>query len=160
MSDVPGFDLGAAGVTDSFVYWADLFYDAPIPASEYESRNDGLENSVQKEFEPEHDRWTDNLLQRMGGEEGAEFEDAPVDANTHGYERIPLPWILKKQLMRHFVKEAHVYLFNINGIRDTIRARVIEDFSQVPAGSRHVLVGHSQGTFIAYDVLTGVAGCK
>ena len=36
MSDVPGFDLGAVGVTDSFVYWADLFYDVPIPAEQAE----------------------------------------------------------------------------------------------------------------------------
>jgi hypothetical protein len=160
MMDASGFDLGAVGVTDSFVYWADLFYDSPIPASEYESRNDELADSVQKKIGPGKDTWTDDLLQKMGGNEGAEFEDAPTDDSTDGYERIPLPWILKKQLMSHFAKEAHDYLFNVNGIRDTIRARVIADFNQVPAGSRHVLVGHSQGTFIAYDVLTGIPGCK
>jgi hypothetical protein len=160
IAEDPGFDLGAVGVTNSFIYWADLFYDTPITTSDYESRNDELADSVKNVLVPEQNEWTDALLQKLGGEEGSEFEDAPVDDNTDGFERIPLPWILKKEIMRHFVKEAHDYLFNINGIRDTIRKRAIADLNQVPPGSRHVLVGHSQGTFIAYDVLTGVPGFK
>jgi hypothetical protein len=28
-----GFDLGAAGVSDSFIYWADRFYDSPLSAN-------------------------------------------------------------------------------------------------------------------------------
>jgi hypothetical protein len=62
--------------------------------------------------------------------------------------------------MRQFIKEAHDYLFNVNGLRDQIRALVMADFDQVPPTARHVLVGHSQGSFIGYDVLTGVAACK
>lgn len=90
----PGFDLGAVGVKDSFVYWADLFYDEPLSAAGYESRSDELADS-----------------------------------------------------------------FNKNGIRDTIRKRVTDDLAQVGDDSPVVLVGHSQGSFIAYDVLTGVKDC-
>ena len=158
----PGFDLGAVGVSASFVYWADLFYDNPIPASDYEaatSRSDELNVAVKKDFNQEEDNWETNLLMKLTDGEQA-LEDAPVDEKTDGYERIPIPWSIKKRLMKHFVKEAHDYLFNTNGIQDTIRERVRVDFEAVSAETRHVLVGHSQGTFIAYDVLTGMTNCK
>ena len=61
--------------------------------------------------------------------------------------------------MAEYLREAHDYLFNVRGIRDTLRARVIADLKKCPDDTRRVLVGHSQGTFIAYDVLTGVADC-
>ena len=87
------------------------------------------------------------------------FEDAPIDENTTAYEAIPLPPFVKKQVMNHFLKEAHDYLFDVNGIRDTIRKRVVDCLRQIQDGSRIVIVGHSQGSFIAYDVLTGVEDC-
>ena len=151
-----GFDLGAVGVTASFVYWADLFNDEPIPMSEYESRNDQLAESVPEAPELAEDEWIRTMLEKFPDE----FDDAEVDDEVEGFERIPLPWALKKRLMRHFVREAHAYLFNEDGIRDTIRQRVLDDFAQVPEGVKHVLVGHSQGSFIAYDVLTGDPECK
>ena len=92
-------------------------------------------------------------------EEDSVFEDAPVDPATMEYERIPLPWVVKKQVIKHFLKEAHDYLFNARGIRDTIRGRVMDALHAVGADAPVVLVGHSQGSFIAYDVLTGVADC-
>jgi alpha-beta hydrolase superfamily lysophospholipase len=61
--------------------------------------------------------------------------------------------------MAEHLREAHEYLFNVNGIRDTIRSRVIEDLHKYPDGTRRILIGHSQGTFIAYDVMTAVAYC-
>lgn len=158
----PGFDLGAVGVSASFVYWADLFYDNPIPESDYEAatnRADELHASVKKNIKQEEGAWEASLLMKLTDGKRAP-EDAPVDETTDGYERIPIPWFIKERLMEHFVKEAHDYLFNNNGIQDTIRDRVRKDFEAVPAGTRHVLVGHSQGTFIAYDVLTGMANCK
>ena len=42
-----GFDLGAAGISDSFIYWADLFYDITVPATDYESVSDELSRSIQ-----------------------------------------------------------------------------------------------------------------
>lgn len=157
-----GFDLGAVGVTDSFVYWADLFYDHPIPASEYEAasnRAEELKATVQQAIDIKKNLWETALLLKLTGGQPVP-EDAPVDEITEGYERIPIPWPIKERLMEHFVKEAHDYLFNTNGIRDTIRHRVLEDFAKVSEGTRHVVVGHSQGTFIAYDVLAGVPDCK
>ncbi len=151
-----GFDLGAVGVTDSFVYWADLFYDEPIPPGEYESRSDELADSVPEEPALGEGEWVLAMLEKFPDE----FEDAPVTEEDPGFERIPLPWSIKKRLMREFVREAHAYLFDQDGIRQTIRQRVLEDLGNIPSDTRHVLVGHSQGSFIAYDVLTGTADCK
>lgn len=158
----PGFDLGAVGVSASFVYWSDLFYDNPIPASDYESatsRADELRASVKKDIKQVEVPWESNLLMKLTNGTRAP-EDAPADEVAEGYERIPIPWFIKERIMEHFVKETHAYLFNINGIQDIIRERVRKDFEAVPVDAKHVLTGHSQGSFIAYDVLTGMANCK
>lgn len=155
-----GFDLGAVGVTASFVYWADLFFDQPIPASEYESRADELAESVPGQPELPDDDWTRKMLEKFPLDQEVAYEEPPSDESTAEYERIPVPWIVKERVMRHFLREAHDYLFNANGLRDTIRARVMDDLNKIPKNARHVLVGHSQGSFIAYDVLTGVPECK
>lgn len=151
-----GFSLDAVDVSCSFVYWADLFYDEPSPASQYESMQEDIEAVLASE-DPEtpQDEWA----ARMKAVFGDDFEDAPYVDDALGYERIPLPGWVKKRAMKALVREAHDYLFDVNGIRTTIRQRALEDFGMVPDGTRHVVVGHSQGSFIAYDVLTGT-DCK
>lgn len=157
--DDPGFDLGAVGVKDSFVYWADLFYDQPLSAQGYESRSDELADSVAGEMELEEDEWMQAMHEKFPMEEDKVFDDAPADDTTLEYERIPLPWVVKKQVIRHFLKEAHDYLFNKNGIRDTIRKRVTDALTRAADDAPVLLVGHSQGSIIAYDVLTGADDC-
>ncbi len=142
------------------MYWASQFYDAPILASKYESRKDELAESVPGELELDDDEWIRKMRLSFPDDDETAYEEPPVDETTEGYERIPIPWFVKRRVMRHLIKEAHAYLFNANGMRDTIRDMVIEDLNSVPAGTRHVLVGHSQGSFIAYDVLTGDPRCK
>ncbi len=153
-----GFDPGAVGVTDSFVYWADLFFDEPIASSAYESRSDELQASVAEDPDLKSNEWIEKMRKHFPDEDEAAVQDAPVDDTTEGYERIPVPWFIKRRVMRHFLKEAHDYFFNVNNIRDTIWDRIREDFGKVPADARHMLVGHSQGSFIAYDALTGMSG--
>ncbi len=154
-----GFDPGAVGVTDCFTYWADLFYDQPIPAGDYESRSDELAGEVDEELDAAAGDWIEAMRTHYPDDVEAAYEDPPVDDDTPQYERIPVPWFLKKRVMQHFLKEAHDYLFNVNGIRDTIRDRVIADLRSAGDNARLVLVGHSQGSFIAYDVLTGADQC-
>jgi hypothetical protein len=154
-----GFDLGAAGVSDTFVYWADLFYDAPLPATDYESVPDEVAESLKGASSPVPSAdWTRAMLRHYPEADGA-YPEPPLAPELPQYERIPLPAFLKKAIMAEHVREAHDYLFNIRGIRDTIRRRVVEDLQKCPDGTRRILVGHSQGTFIAYDVMTGVANC-
>ena len=154
-----GFDLSAVGVRDSFVYWADQFYDTPLSPSDYESRSDELADSVSGDVQLEADEWVIAMSAKFPMEEDEVFEDAPVSDETEEYERIPIPWFVKKKLMAHFLKEAHAYLFNVDGVRDTIRTQVIDALNAASADSPKVLVGHSQGSMIAYDVLTGDDRC-
>lgn len=155
----PGFDLGAVGVEDTFLYWADLFYDKPLPAAQYESRKDELAQSVDEEVYLPDDEWTRKMEAKLVFDIVQPFADAPVDPATAEYERIPIPWVIKKQVIKHFLLEAHHYLFNVNGIRDTIRERVMEALGKIGQGTQMVLVGHSLGSIIAYDVLTGLKDC-
>jgi hypothetical protein len=154
-----GFSLEDTGVTASFLYWADLFYDEPIPAGEYEAVQEDIEQTLpealDKNLELANDDWARKFQQTYPDD----FEDAETTEADLGYERIPLPGFIKRRAMKAFTREAHSYLFNVDGIRDTIRQRALDDFAAVPDGTRHVLVGHSQGSFIAYDVLTGT-DCK
>lgn len=151
-----GFWLSDVGVTDSFVYWADLFYDEPLPAEDYESVGGDIEASLSSE-DPEvtDDDWTRRIREIYPDD----FADAETGPQDEGFERVPLPGPIKRRIMKAMAHEAHAYLFNTDGIRDQIRRRVLDDFARVPQGTRHVLVGHSQGSFIAYDVLTAT-DCK
>lgn len=155
----PGFHLGSVGVRATFVYWANRFYDTPLSSSDYESVEGGLEQSVHQNLEPTSDEWVEKMRKHFPFDVEGPFDDAPADDSLEGYERIPLPGFVKNKLMKHFLREAHDYLFNVNGIRDTIRAQVVEALHQFPASEPKVMVGHSQGSIIAYDVLTGVDDC-
>ena len=155
--------MGASGITSSFVYWADLFYDTPLPASDYESitgTGGELEASVDRTLVLSGDAWTRAMQEKFPDSNKEAYPEPPLDEKAVGFERIPIPWFVKQRVMQHFVKEAHDYLFNVNGLQDTIRNRVLSELEKIPKGTRRVLVGHSQGSFIAYDVLTGVDACK
>ncbi|MET0028111.1 MAG: hypothetical protein ABW101_10780 [Candidatus Thiodiazotropha sp.] len=155
-----GFDLGAVGVRDYFVYWADLFYKQPLAAADYESRSNELQDSVSDQVDLSEDEWMRIMREKFDLDEDEPFDNAPVEATVQPYERIPLPGFAKKKIMKHFLQEAHDYLYNKDGMRDTIRQRVMDALTTAKnAGGPVVLVGHSQGTFIAYDVLTGVPDC-
>ena len=154
-----GFGLSAVGVADSFVYWANHFYDEPLAAGDYESRADAVQQSVAEDVELPDDAWMQAMREEFGVDEEEPFEDAPVAPDTEEYERIPLPAFAKNRLMKHFLKEAHAYLFNVDGIRDTIRTQVTDALNAIGSDSLKVLVGHSQGSMIAYDVLTGDDRC-
>lgn len=84
-------------------------------------------------------------------------------------ERIPLPWGLKRRLMRAFLRDVHHYLFNTRHsprpgvaytVRDEIRRRTLTALQE--ASSRpgpHVVVSHSMGTVVAYDCLKRIPEC-
>lgn len=166
----PGFDLEEVGVSTSFVYWADLFYTKPIPTSQYENLNRELEGEFPEGVSLDSDDWIKKMRLKFPDEESLAFEEGPIKLDGQmdtripsediEYERIPIPWFLKRRIMKALLKEAHDYLFNVRGIRDVIRERVIEDLKSVPENTRHVFVGHSQGSIIAYDVLKNVTQCK
>lgn len=146
-----GLRLSDLGVSTSFVYWSDLFYTEPLPVDEYESTSGDIEGVLRyEEPEPPDDPWIGRFREVFPDH----FGDAEPVATDHGFERVPLPAAVKTRVMKSFAREAHAYLFNVDGIRDEIRGRVLDDLHGVPENTRHVMVGHSQGSFIAYDVLT------
>jgi hypothetical protein len=84
-------------------------------------------------------------------------------------ERVPLPWFIKRPLMKALLRDVHHYLFNTRytprpgdsyDVRDEIRRRTLAALEE---GARqkgpHVVVSHSMGTVIAYDVLKRVPEC-
>lgn len=158
-NDTHGFSPESEGISVSFVYWADLFYDSPIPPGEYENIQDEWQAKLPATIELASDAWMLAMQKRFPIDQEDAYPEPTTTSTTPIYERVPLPWPIKKMIIKEFLREAHDYLFNVNGIRDEIRKRVLDDLN-IFRGRHHILAGHSQGSFIAYDVLTGVAGCK
>ena len=181
-------DLRAYGVTASMVYWADLLYPAPVA----EARMEATETQLGAEELPEIGlRWVvdasddeaafiSQLANRIGYEElasddpvlnvsreptQAQFEDAAVAT----FELLPVPWFVKRRLMKIFLRDVHHYLFDVEfeprrgekrRIQTEIRRRTIERLREGHAtGGKHVVVAHSLGTVIAYDCLQRVRDC-
>jgi hypothetical protein len=179
-----GIDCGAEGVTTSMVYWADVMYTGPdTDGAGYES---AVELEAVAEVQPEwreelpdaERQFVEALADRIGADlAGPEEEAPPPDtkppttpaeaAALEQLERVPLPWFIKRPLMKVLLRDVHHYLFNVDHaprpgerfrVRDEIRSRALEALN---AGARlpgpHVVVSHSMGTVIAYDCLKRVA---
>jgi hypothetical protein len=89
-----------------------------------------------------------------------------IDKNL---ERIPLPWFIKRRLMKQLLKDVHHYLFNYDfsprpgssyKVQDEIRDRVIKGLTEGAKNpSPHIVISHSMGTVIIYDCLKRVPQC-
>jgi hypothetical protein len=178
-----GLDLGANGVTTSLVYWADVVYASPLPQGvRFESVDDGLGTEEidedlrwMSELSAEEKRVMLALEERMGLTE----EEPPPTAEARpeiavgaaAFEAVPLPWFIKRRLMKRFLKDVHHYLFDASfsprpgvsyRVRRQIRKLFIEQMKideKTKGQDRHVVVAHSMGTVIAYDCLKNVADC-
>lgn len=151
-----GLDTAAIGVSTSIVYWADLFFSSPLEAGDYESAKDELEDKFGEEADLPDNEWVASLRAKIAGNDEELFEDAPVESIRDEFERIPLPWSLKKRIMRRFLIEAHDYLFNKRDVRNIILQRVQDAIAEAPSDARITILGHSMGTMIGYDLLTHV----
>lgn len=173
------FDLEEQGVTTSMVYWADVLYEAPdLNIADYESV---LENRVD-EVDGGGDavipigaseaevRFIQRARARLTAMSDAEIESANVASPARtSFERIPLPWAIKKRIMAAYIRDAHHYLFNVKfspragvtyQVQDEIRRRFVAAMHAVPRTSApHIVVGHSMGTLIAYDCLKRMPKC-
>lgn len=175
----PGLELGALGVEIKLVYWSDVLYSEPA-----KSQTGNESSSVSLE-----------LANALGGD-APSLDGIPaswVKAITHGLniepdllynaqddelsteeimsataEAIPLPWILKKPLMKALVRDSHHYLFNeehsprpgvVYRVRDEIRARFVQEVKLAKSKGPVVVFSHSMGTFIAYDCLRNIPEC-
>lgn len=165
-------------------YWADVFYtDHETELGSYYER---LEHSEQVEGIKVADRedqddlplpddgnearaFVEVLVKRLGGEE-MEVGLPVQDVNKQSpFERVPLPTVIKKRIIKQFAVEAYYFLYGQpftrsdgqrSPMRDTLRNRLIDQIKAAKARSRRVvIVSHSMGTMIAYDCLRNVADC-
>src|ERR1035438_8524441 len=107
------------------------------------------EPKSQKEF-------VDRLSQRLGYDEIADETPAPrVQAIGPGFERVPLPGFLKKDIMQTFLRDVHHYLFNVANsprsgvtfaVQDEIRGRLVGALTDAAAHQKRplVLLSHSR----------------
>ena len=179
-----GLDLGAEGITSSMVYWADVLYEEPdVERAEHES-NDSIIAASDPDIDmswcddvgADERQWIDQMTARMKlPDEPADGEDTVPPPYSEGeleasLERVPLPWWLKRRLMRRWLRDVHHYLFNTKHrarpdgpevfVQDEIRARMIQALEEgANKPGPHIIVSHSMGTVVSYDCLQRVAEC-
>jgi hypothetical protein len=182
-----GVDLDVYGVTSSMVYWADVMYSAATDAggASHESiEYEGIEPGALTEIDESYiDGATGNekdFIESMIANYDLDHPDEPAGepeppmagearvAAASALEAVPLPWFVKRPLMRLLLRDVHHYLFNTSHaprdgstykVRDEVRKRFSDDLGAVDS-EPHVVVAHSLGSVIAYDCLKRVAATK
>lgn len=170
--------LGDLGVTTSLVYWADLMYEKPQDdASAEEATGEALLDASGSAEQPqpanaEEAAFIAAVRARLTALSAAQMTAAELPGTTSGaqgtFERVPLPWFIKKRIMDIFLRDVHHYLFDTEfappgrtpvHIQQTIRQRFVDAVCGQNVSRPHIVVSHSMGTVIAYDCLKRVAAC-
>jgi hypothetical protein len=177
-----GLRLGSNNVTCSMVYWADLMYHEPAdedaseesvgPEAVTEPKDD--DDAWRADLPPEESAFVAEIAEelRFSMPRGANDAFVPDPGQNDGsFERIPLPWFVKRRLMKILLRDVHHYLFNATSaprvgeayeVQTEIRRRVVDTLKRDAAnnsGGPHIVVSHSMGTVIAYDCLMRVTDC-
>ena len=175
-------DLSAEGVTHGMCYWADVMYEGPEEIARIvESAAGDATSSPQDEdldwtadLSAEEQAFVQQLRGRLDFDQTSPGDDKfspPVSETGVQFERVPLPWFVKRRLMKALLRDVHHYLFNTEHsprtgvtyqVRDEIRSRalaVLAEGAEKAGDNAHVVVSHSMGTVIAYDCLKRVAEC-
>jgi hypothetical protein len=173
--DDDGIDLAALGVSLSMVYWADVLYPRPAPVdAAHESNGLELDQGIDQEATdfawllaapPEQQTFVRRLAHEVGLESvlpGPGDQLDRIDPSSR-LEAVPLPAPLKRRLMRVFLRNVHHYLFNTTvsprpgeayRVRDELRSRTVQALREGANTPRpHIILCHSLGTVIGYDVL-------
>ncbi len=187
-----GVDLDVFGVSASMVYWADVMYAAATDAGstqesiEYEGIEPGSLIEIDESYIDEASGDERAFIEAMIANYDLDHPDEPAVAiempsqpepETSGdvrvaaisaLEAVPLPWFIKRPLMRVLLRDVHHYLFNTSHspragssykVRDEVRGRFVKDLAAIDDGP-HVVVAHSLGSVIAYDCVKRVADTK
>lgn len=184
--EIGGLNLGAEGVTTSLVYWADVMYPEPMkPEANFEAVDSGLgtdeideDLAWLEDLPAEQRKAAEALRERLGldmqSPAGEDYEAAAPDEDSDEpltFEAIPLPWFIKRRVMKSLLKDVHHYLFNMKfsprageeyQVQDHIRGLFVDQL-KADSGANddgpHVVVAHSMGTVISYDCLKNVPEC-
>ena len=169
-----GFDLGGEGVTSAMVYWADVLYGAPLnplaPTTESTADTNVADTDGDLPGAPFASAEERAFVEGLSAKLDLAADDArpPGPPADPALERVPLPWWVKRRVLRALVRDAHHYLFDVEHeprpgtryrVRAEIRRRALDAFRRAPGDGPHVVVGHSLGSVIAYDVLKRADGC-
>ncbi|CAH2402759.1 alpha/beta hydrolase [Mesorhizobium escarrei] len=176
-----GLDLELRGVTSSMVYWADVLYNEPdLNVAAYESASvspieetfANASTGVPTTESAEEAAFLVGVAAKIGGTLAAtEAVAAIAPESTHegaAYERVPLPWLVKKIFLETFLRDVHHYLFNTQHsprpgttyrIQNEIRQRFVAALQAPINNGPHIVVSHSMGTVIAYDCLKRIDDC-
>lgn len=148
LADGTGLDLGAEGVTAAMVYWADVLYEAP----EEERPEESLEAATVPEqvdagapldfpMSPKEEVIVAKLAAKFQAVEAglAGGPVPPVPAGAPEFERVPLPWFVKRRVLEAYLRDVHHYLFNVESsprpgatyrVQDEIRRRTVQALRQ------------------------------
>ncbi|RZK21302.1 MAG: hypothetical protein EOO86_01520 [Pedobacter sp.] len=174
-------DLGAMGITSSMIYWADVLYDKPAEDEIFESVDDNESSEAvlseaatdpdmawREGLDGDEKKLVDSLAAKLSFDVLMNDDAVPAEVEiAKTLERIPLPWFVKRRLMKWLLKDVHHYLFNKTFspragvsfvVQDEIRSRVLSKLNEVKT-DLHIVISHSMGTVIIYDCLKRVADC-
>jgi hypothetical protein len=183
-----GIDLSSEGVTCSMVYWADVLYDKPLEQGSAEEESlsgiqdfESAEAVVGLEASDPDMSWRetisgkeqdliDSLASKLSFDVLVDDTFTPSKTEVDKtLERVPLPWFIKRRIMKQFLRDVHHYLFNFKfsprpdvsfQVRDEIRQRTIKILLEgAEKKGPHIVISHSMGTVIAYDCLLRVNDC-
>ncbi len=173
-----GIPLGTLGIASSFCYYADVFYGDDYEtelSSYYESNTEGeMGEEGLKVVEaaltppaaitPREQKFLVNFEAKLRSNLALTEEGADVRAAAPGYEIAGLlPSFVREAIIKKAAMEAYYFLFDKefvrkDGRRSQVRAELRERLKDTLKTAREqadkvVVISHSMGTMIAYDVL-------
>lgn len=173
-----GFNLGERS---RLSYWVNrVFYPEPIKATckSADSTQDlaleesgrlgvravadpghGIEPLLPEEVSSQHER---QVLERIAEQSGANEELAQkINAASFGARVLPLPKpirdFISRRITKAFLKDVHEFLF-VKERRDVMRESVLSRLRT--GGGPFIVIGHSQGSMVAYDALLSIAASE
>jgi hypothetical protein len=184
-----GVDLATRGVPQRFSYYADVFYGTNYEAEldSYYEANEAAEieaeglNRIEQELrlpQPETQRER-AFVHAFEATLGAEAVLRPSPADGTPVDPAPGPdsyeianWLpdkVKHAIIKKAAMEAFYFLFNKEylradgvrfNVRQELRRRLLAELAAAQAlGEKIVIVSHSMGTMVAYDVLRNCPDC-
>ncbi|WP_226575492.1 DNA/RNA non-specific endonuclease [Acuticoccus sediminis] len=171
-----GTDLDAAGADTRLLYWADVLYSAPSVVRELVGGTVAALEALAAE----------DVVLPEGGEEAERMAslveaisrhtmtvrngEVVREADAGTVQELPfVPDFIERFFMRHLVRDVHHYLYDVDHeprpgtryrVRQEIRRRLLAMLKDtVQPGRPNIIVSHSMGTVIAYDLLKDEPSC-
>jgi hypothetical protein len=184
-----GINLSAKGVPHRFNYYADVFYGTDVETefdSYYEANeakelaDEGLDRiegdlALPKPVTPRERAFLARFEAKLATNLATMPSEPPVAPTTpvaSGQYEVAswLPAGIKQAIIKKAAMEAFYFLFDKEyerkdgrrfKVRQELRARLLTDLAGAQADAeRIVIVSHSMGTMVAYDVLRNCAECR